>query len=271
MDTLAIDMENICVKAGLHYLLKDISWQVKPGEHWVVFGRNGCGKTTLLSIAAGYKPATSGKVTFFGQRLDEHNILNVRKRIGWVSSSFFDRFYKNESPLEIILSAKSGTFGLDNTLNDGDIKLAKWLLAQFGLTERAGHRYGAMSKGERQSVLIARALFTMPDILILDEPCSGLDLVAREKLFRLIERIAKDSSITILYVTHYAEEILDCFEHTLLLRRGRVYAQGTTEEMIKEDTLSAFLETPVTIKACWQKRLLLEQTAGEMGGCSYER
>ena len=83
------------------------------------------------SEAAGYKPATSGKVTFFGQRLDEQNILNVRKRIGWVSSSFFDRFYKNESPLEIILSAKSGTFGLDNTLNDRDIKLAKWLPDQI--------------------------------------------------------------------------------------------------------------------------------------------
>ena len=183
----------------------------------------------------------------------------MRQRIGWVSSSFFDRFYQNETPLEIVLSAKSGTFGLTDDLKDQDIWLAKWLLERLGLKERIGHRYGAMSKGERQSVLIARALFTLPDILILDEPCSGLDLVAREKLFRLIERIAEEGRITILYVTHYTEEILPCFEKTLLLRRGRVYAQGATEELLRADTLSAFLETTVTVQAGWQERFILDQ------------
>lgn len=266
MEQLAVNMDKVCVKAGLHYLLKDINWQVKQGEHWVVFGKNGCGKTTLLSIAAGYKPATSGEVTILGERFAEKNVLNLRRRIGWVSSSFFDRFYKNETPLEIILSGKTGMFGLDNTIKDDDIRLAKWLLARFGLEKRANHLYGAMSKGERQSVLIARALLAMPDILILDEPCSGLDLVAREHLFQLIERIVKKSPVTILYVTHYAEEITDCFEHTLLLRRGRVYAQGMTEEMMQAEMLSAFLETTVTIETCWQKRLILNQAKTEAGG-----
>lgn len=106
MDDLVIDTENLSLKAGYRYLLNDINWQVKRGEHWLVFGMNGCGKTTLLSILAGFKQPTRGNVRVLGEAYTADNILEMRKKIGWVSSSFFDQIYSREAALDVVLSGK---------------------------------------------------------------------------------------------------------------------------------------------------------------------
>ena len=115
-----MEMKGVSCKAGYRYLLRDINWEVGRGEHWVVFGVNGSGKTTLLSIIAGFKHFTDGTVKVFGQEFSNDNILAIRERIGWVSSSFFDKYYSKESALNIVLSGKHGTLGLDEdiTLED---------------------------------------------------------------------------------------------------------------------------------------------------------
>ena len=242
-----IETEKLCCQIGRRQLLKDIDWRVEAGEHYSVFGLNGCGKTTLLSIIAGYRLPTSGTVRVLGEPFQEAAILAQRKRIGWVSSSFFDQYYTKEPALYIVLSGKTGGLGLDHALTEADVKQAKALLAAFGLAAQTHQPYVSMSKGERQNVLIARALLAEPELLILDEPCSGLDVLARERVLGTVEKLARSQSMTVIYVTHHTEEILEVFEHTLLMANGRVYACGATEELFTESVIGDFLKQPVKI------------------------
>lgn len=247
MQNYAIELEQVSCKVGYRYLLKDINWQVKPGEHWVVFGMNGSGKTTLLSMIAGFQHYTSGSVKLWGEPFSNETILDMRKRIGWVSASFFDRYYSKESALNIVLSGKFGTLGLENDITLEDVDFAKSLFAELRLVNKENRPFDMLSKGERQNVLIARALFSNPDILILDEPCTGLDVYNRSYLFDTLDALSKRKNFSIVYVTHYVEEILPIFEKTLLLKNGRVFAQGATKDMLTQTMMSDLLGYPVEI------------------------
>jgi iron complex transport system ATP-binding protein len=248
MSDYVIEVNDLELKSGENYLLKDINWKVRKGEHWLVFGMNGSGKTTMLSILAGFKHKSGGTVRLFGQEFTEENILAIRKRIGWISASFFDQIYKNESVINIVLSGKFGTAGLDTGLIDNDYKLAAVLLKDLGIAEKAELPFKFLSKGERQNVLIARAFMEQPSVLLLDEPCSGLDIVAREKFLQTVMKLAERNNITIIYVTHYTEEILDgIFQKTLLLRDGLCYKQGETKELFRTEVMSDFLSQDIVV------------------------
>ena len=243
-----IEFDKVSCKAGYKYLLRDISWQVAPGEHWVVFGANGSGKTTLLSIIAGFKHYTAGCVKVFGENFSNDNILAIRKRIGWVSSSFFDKYYSKESALHIVLSGRNGTLGLDDDITLEDVWLAKTLLAELQLGDKINRTFDMLSKGERQNVLIARALIGGPEILILDEPCTGLDVYNRSYLFSTIEELSKEKHLSIIYVTHYAEEITPLFQKALLLKNGHIFAAGDTSAVFNDQTIGELLGYPVEIR-----------------------
>lgn len=169
-------------------------------------------------------------------------------RIGLVSASYFDHHYGEESALQIVLSGLFGNLGLDFDITDDMVKRAKKLLIRVGLGEKIEQSYTSMSKGERESVLIARAFMNNPEILILDEPCSGLDIIAREKMLDSIKTFARQSDKTIIYVTHYAEEVPDCFGHALLLRNGRIYATGNRTEIFTKQCLCRFLDVDVEVQ-----------------------
>ena len=243
-----IELDKVSCKAGYKYLLRDISWQVAPGEHWVVFGANGSGKTTLISIIAGFKHYTAGCVKVFGENFSNDNILAIRKRIGWVSSSFFDKYYSKESALHIVLSGRNGTLGLDDDITLEDVWLAKTLLAELQLGDKINRTFDMLSKGERQNVLIARALIGGPEILILDEPCTGLDVYNRSYLFSTIEELSKEKHLSIIYVTHYAEEITPLFQKALLLKNGHIFAAGDTSAVFNDQTIGELLGYPVEIR-----------------------
>lgn len=241
-----IKVSELSYKSGYTYLLRDINWEVQRGEHWVIFGLNGSGKTTLLSMIAGYKKQTDGFLQMFGRNCDGNNIFEIRKKIGWVSSSFFDKCMNCESVLHIVLSGLSGTLGLNSMISNQQVKTAKRLLQLFHLGDKIDYPFDKLSKGERQNVLIARALLPQPEILILDEPSTGLDVLAKEYMFSVVRELAMNTAITMLYVTHYAEEIQPLFQHSMLLRRGRVYAKGKTDALFQDKPLSEFLEHPVS-------------------------
>lgn len=245
---MLIDAKDLCCRSGKHYLLNHINWQVDQGEHWLIFGLNGSGKTTLLSAIAGFKPLTSGELTIFGKRYTEDTIFDLRKKVGLVSNSLFDREYYNESALQIVLSGIFGAFNVGFDVRDEDVRLAKALLRELRMSDKMYQAFGSMSKGERQNVLIARALITKPDILLLDEPTSGLDIYARDHFFQTVDILAESGKVTLLYVTHYAEEIPSFLKKVLLLRSGHVYAQGTIDEVITSDKISAFLNEDVTVE-----------------------
>lgn len=247
MNDVIIKASSLSCQSGHRYILKDINWEVKKGEHWAVLGMNGSGKTTLLSIIAGFKQFTHGDLKVFGEQYNKDNILSFRKRIGWVSSSFFDRYFSKESALNIVLSGKCGTLIPDDSITNQDIILAKSLLTELQQGSRINYPFNLMSKGERQSVLIARALLSNPDILILDEPAAGLDIVARAYMLDTINKIAGHKKVTIIYVTHLVEEISHVFQNCILLRNGRIYDKGAIASLLTSETMSAFLQYPVNL------------------------
>ena len=259
MDTV-IKARNLCCKSGKRYLLNQINWEVKRGEHWLIFGLNGSGKTTLLSIIAGFHRATSGELEVLGQTYSNETILQLRRKIGWVSSSFFDKYLKEEAVLDIVLSGLFGTLGIAADISAADVRRAKALLKELRMDGKMNRSFASLSKGERQNVLIARALMSRPEILVLDEPATGLDIYAREHLRITIEVLAK-TDITILYVTHYPEEMYPVFTKTLLLRGGRVFAQGDTDKMMTGEQISAMLNERVQIASDESGRLQMVMQA----------
>lgn len=247
MNEPLIQASEVCCRSGKRYLLNHVNWKVNRGEHWLIFGLNGSGKTTLLSVIAGFKPLTSGDLTVLGERYDQNTIFSLRKKVGMVSNSLFDKVYFNESALQIVLSGLFGAFNIDFDIRDEDVRFAKSLLKELRMGDKMYQSFGTMSKGERQNVLIARALITKPEILLLDEPTSGLDIYARDHLYQTVTDLAHSGQVTILYVTHYAEEIPPFLEKALLLRSGHVFAQGMIDELMTSQKISALLNEEVNV------------------------
>lgn len=244
---MLIQAKNLCCRSGNRYLINHLNWEVEKGEHWLIFGLNGSGKTTLLSTIAGFKPLSSGELTILGKKYTKETIFELRKKVGMVSNSLFDRIYFSESALQIVLSGLFGTFNVEFDVKDEEVRFAKLLLRELRMEDKIYQAFGTMSKGERQNVLIARALITRPEILLLDEPTSGLDIYARDHLYRTMTALASSGKVTILYVTHYAEEIPAFIKKAILLRDGFVFAQGSIDEMMQSSKISELLHEDVRV------------------------
>lgn len=243
-----VSVNKLSCLSGSKYLLNNISWTIHEGDQWVVFGRNGCGKTTLLSIIAGYKSFSQGTLKVFGEEYSAENILEIRKRIGWISSSFFDKYYANETVLNIVLSGLFGGLGINcNHVSNQNVVDALNMLDNLGIKNKHKMPFNMLSKGERQHVLIARAFISNPDLLILDEPGTGLDVLARENLLKTIQGFSNYKKMTTVYVTHYPEEILPSFNKCLLLRNGTIFQSGTTKEVFNDVTMSDFLNQSIRV------------------------
>lgn len=247
-NSVVLNIKDLTYRIGKRYLLNNINWQVKKGENWVIFGMNGSGKTTLLRTIAGFGNPTNGKIEAWGMCYTGENLCAIRRKIGFVSSSFFDNYYRNEIAFHIVLSGMTGCLGLSHRLENSAVIRAKTLLKRLNMEKKMMQPFYELSKGERQKILIARALVTEPELLILDEPSTGLDVYAREQMFTLVRRLAVEQEIPIIYVTHYTEEILDIFTQCIFLKQGRIYQQGKTKYLFTEDNLSNFLECPVTLQ-----------------------
>lgn len=244
-----IRLEDVTVIRNGKTLLKNINWTVEKGEHWSILGLNGAGKTTLLNVINGYIFPTSGNVEVLGQVFGKTNIPDLRKEIGFISSSLKEQLKDFDSVLSIVLSGKFASIGLYEPVEKTDVEEARNLMEQLGISHLENSRYGMLSQGEKQRVLIARALMANPKILILDEPCNGLDVIAREEFLGFIEKLAgQEFCPTLIYVTHYVEEILPCFSHTLLLKNGEVFAEGWTRKLLTEESLSRFFEREVSVQ-----------------------
>jgi iron complex transport system ATP-binding protein len=245
---MLINLENVSLKRNGKTILKEVNWQVKKGEHWSILGLNGSGKTMLLNIINGYLWPSSGKVEVFGKEFGTYPLWELRKSIGWVSSSLQEKLYGNEYIENVVLSGKFASIGLWDDPDQEDIDKALHLIEQFGCSHLINRAYESLSQGEKQRVLIARALMAEPKLLILDEPCTGLDIFAREQLLHFIENLgAKEGAPTFLYVTHHIDEVLPTFEHMFMLKNGEVFAAGKKEELLTSNNLSAFFEHHVAV------------------------
>ncbi|HCM87492.1 MULTISPECIES: ABC transporter ATP-binding protein [Enterococcus] len=239
-------------------LLEDINWQIKAGEDWAVLGLNGAGKSLMLNMISGNLWPSSGKLTVLGELFGQTSIPDLTKRIGWVSQSLQERIHREEQAEYIVLSGKFASIGIYQKFSVEELEEAKQVLRSLGAKKLIGKVYQVLSQGEKQIVLIARALMAKPELLILDEPCNGLDLFAREDLLARIKKMKQAADApSLLYVTHHTEEILPLLIHVLMIRDGKIFKQGQREELLKVGILNEFYQRPIEIHGMSDDRMMV--------------
>ncbi len=239
-------VEHLSIRRGRTAILRDLNWQVCAGEHWVILGANGSGKTSLLSALTGYFSATEGEISLLGERFGEADWRELRTQIGVVSSSVRLMMAETETALESVVTGKYAMIDYWGKVKPADAREARRSLRSVECAHLADRPWAVLSQGERQRVLIARALMCRPRLLILDEPCAGLDPVAREHFMQFVNRLGKQPNApTLVLVTHHVEEIVPVFTHVLLLRDGAALAAGRKRDMLTAQHLTATFRTPV--------------------------
>lgn len=218
-EEILFELKNVNVGWDGNLVLKNLSWKLKKGEHWLIQGPNGCGKTTLLELITGdNKQVYCNDVTIFGiKRGSGESIWDIKKHLGIVSYRLHVeyRMVGNTSIQNVIISGFKDSIGLYETPTDVEIQIAKKWLSLAGFEGRELESFGSLSYGEQRAILILRSVVKSPKILILDEPCHGLDENYRKKILNLMELIAEKGKTTMLHVTHDITEILSCEKHTL--------------------------------------------------------
>ncbi len=230
-------------------VLDGIDWQVDHGDRWVVLGPNGSGKTTMLQVAGARLWPTSGQVDVLGARLGRVDVRTLRPRVALVSGAVTRQLRADVTAREVVVSGRHGALETWwHTYTGADWEKADRLLAQGGVADVADRSFGVISEGERQQVLLARALMSEPELLLLDEPFAGLDLGARERLLVRLTAVASDeASPPVVLVTHHCEEIPRGFTHGGLMRGGSLIAAGPLGEVITSEHVSACFDVPVTV------------------------
>jgi iron complex transport system ATP-binding protein len=244
----AISVKHVTVEYDGKKALQDLDWNVRGGESWAVVGPNGAGKTTLMSMLNGYRWPTEGTVEVLGSKFGDCDLRELRTRIGMVSS-FLDAWVpEDERVLDLVVTGKYGSTRLWRKITPAERRRAVSLLKVLGCEDQVDKLSKELSQGERQRVLIARTLMADAELLILDEPCEGLDLGAREKFVGGLSRLAKAKVTTMLYVTHRTDEIPPGFTHAMLLKDGRALAAGKIEETLTARNLSTCFELQVRLE-----------------------
>ena len=250
MQTPIISLEQVSVCRGNFTILSDVTLQIAPGRHCAVLGPNGAGKTTLVQIISGYLWPSTGRVSVLGQPFGRTDLHCLRRRVGLVSQATVSQISPFMTARDVIHTGLRGTLALTEPPTDVARAMADQLAGQFNLSRVIDSRFAQLSVGERQRVLISRALMNSPDLLILDEPAAGMDIAGREKLLAHIEQLAHRSDApTILMVTHHISEITPAFAMILMIKAGVVLAFGPKSSTLTERNVSQLYDLPVKLHA----------------------
>ena len=216
-----ISINNLTVAYGGFTLLDEINFHISDGEHSGLVGKNGSGKSTLLSLVCADNPQSYAcNISLFGhKRGSGESIWDIKRHIGYVSPEMHRSYKQNIPAIQIVASGLKDTIGLYVKPNDTEkVQCRKWL-STFGIEHLEERNFLEMSSGEQRLVLLARAFVKEPDLLILDEPLHGLDDENREMVKSIVDRYCQDPSVTLIYVTHYQEELPNCIDHSIYLER----------------------------------------------------
>lgn len=228
-----IEMQDVTVNYGDQAVIRNLNWTVRAGENWAILGPNGSGKTTLLSLLAGDNPqAYANTVRLFGrQRGSGETIWDIKQPIGLVSSEFQIRYRKSLLAADVVLSGFFDSVGLYRKASSNQRHIAAAWMKRLGCSHIAERLFHLLSQGEQRLILLARAMVKSPQLLILDEPCQGLDRAARHRLLRVFDQVGFDSGVQLLYVTHQPEEWLACITHILRFKKMPSGVYGAYSEM----------------------------------------
>ena len=236
----ALSFESVDLDRVTARILRGVDWTVGRQDRWVVLGPNGSGKTTMFELASGYLHPTRGTVEILGEKLGRVDVRRLRERIGLVSTAVAKKLMPGVTAEGIVVSGRHAALEpWWHSYTAAEHDKAGGLLAEAGFADIAGRPFGVLSDGERQQVLLARAMMNDPELLLLDEPAAGLDMGGRERLVARLAAIAADPlSPPIVMITHHVEEIPAAFTHVLLLRSGRVVSAGPIHEALSAASLS---------------------------------
>lgn len=251
-----LEVRNLSIHRSGFKILDEVSWQVHRGEGWAILGANGSGKTSLLKALVGYLTPSSGDVVVLGESFGHSDWRELRKAVGMVSSGVANLMHEEDTGLEIVVGGKFASIGSWGRVSKADRNRALELLESVEGIHLGSKPWSVFSQGERQRVLIARALMGSPKVLILDEPCSGLDPAAREEFLTFITRHAAFAhAAPLLFVTHHVEEIMPCLTHALVLKTGRV-STACPIEQLNSGVLSEAFSRKVTLRRKNQRFML---------------
>jgi iron complex transport system ATP-binding protein len=230
---VAASLSSVSLEIKGNRILSEISWEVHRGEKWVMLGLNGSGKTSLLRLLSGFGYPSRGDMHVLGEHFGRSDLRQLRKRIGWVHGDLAGDFPGFMDCREVVMSGAEGSIAYYEAMPSADVLRADEALSAIGAGRLAQRMFQTLSTGERQRVLIARALAAGPDLLILDEPCLGLDPLAREDFLHSLGLLfRRRPDLTVIGVTHHVEEIIEGYDSMLLLAGGRVLDQGTIQAVM---------------------------------------
>jgi iron complex transport system ATP-binding protein len=253
-----LEISNLRIQRDETVILDGVNWCVERGQHWAVLGANGSGKTSLLSALTGYLMPTTGEISLLGQTYGQSDWRELRKKIGLVSSSIRQMMADEEPVLETVASGKLAMIDFWGRVTRTEKAQALKLLRQVECEYLAERPWRVLSQGERQRVLISRALMAKPRMLILDESCAGLDPVAREHFLQFLQRLgSQKNSPALLLVTHHVEEIMPVFSQVLVLKAGRVLAAGAKPGVLNSKNLSDAFGTRMRLRRTGNRYTLI--------------
>jgi iron complex transport system ATP-binding protein len=248
-DAPIIELRDIILDRGEVRILSGIDWRIERGQHWALLGANGSGKTTLLKVITGYEWPTEGEVYVLGAHFGQCHLPQLRTHIGWVSHTIEQWFPPRLTAAEVVVSGQDATMGIFREYSTEEWARTRQVLGHLGAEHLADRPYRLLSQGERQRVLIARGLVGRPALMILDEPCAGLDPVAREEFIEDLGTMTRtEGAPTLIMVTHHVEEIGPWITDALVIRQGRPIACGRRSEALTGESLSAAFDRPCLIE-----------------------
>ena len=229
-------------------ILSRVSLTIGAGEHWAILGPNGAGKTTLLDLCAARSQPSSGTAAVLGRSLGRTDLRELRREIGHVAGEA-RTWRAGLTALQVVLTGARSTIAFrPEDVDPAAADRASELLHQTDCERLTGRDFASLSRGERQRVMIARALMSRPRLLVLDEPSAGLDLAGRETLLGVLDRLTRtDPARTTVTVTHHLEELPRSVSHAVLLRGGRVMHAGPVGAVLTTERVSACFGLEVVV------------------------
>lgn len=217
-----VKMNKVCIRYGQRTILKDLSWTVMNGEHWVLSGQNGAGKSTLLSLVCADNPQSYAcDIALFGMaRGTGESIWDIKRHIGYVSPEMHRAYQRDLPAIQIVASGLKDSIGLYAKPNPEEYDVCRFWMDIFGLKGLENHTFLKLSSGQQRLILLARAFVKDPELLILDEPLHGLDNQNRQLAKDVIETFCKRNNKTLMMVSHYKDEYPACIDHHLKLIRN---------------------------------------------------